>query len=56
MDKNLRQELNLALTAKLSTKSGVQDLQRQRSKLCDQKYRHGTSEWAKCMRWRPKGR
>lgn len=52
MDKNLRQELNLALTAKLSTKKGSKELQKQRSALCDQKYRHGTSEWAKCMSWR----
>ncbi len=56
MDEKLRQEMNLALKAKLSTQRGVQDLQRKRSLLCDQKYRHGTSEWAKCMRWRTKGR
>jgi len=48
-------ELNTSLTLSLAT-GGVEDLRRKRSKLCDQKYRHGTSEWAKCMRWRAKGR
>lgn len=44
-------ELNKMLSLSLAT-GGVKDLQQKRSKLCDQKYRHGTSEWAKCMRWR----
>jgi len=54
MDEKLRQELNMVLTAKLATKKGSRDIQKQRSTLCNQRFKQGTSEWAKCMRWRPK--
>jgi len=46
-------ELNTSLSLSLAA-GGVEALRHKRSKLCDQKYRHGTSEWAKCMRWKPR--